>query len=210
MSVFYVKSCMGHYVETSHLFCNELCITQSLFFPEECHNVASNNTVIKDENSETCVEIPLYNETEGVHELFSLHFREDCVNNSRVAVAMHLNTTTTGITCGHKIGILTYDSTRCDGLTACKVSPKIFVYVSFKEDSIVSLSTREIFIKSMCNSCCILCQVQNPDSAIASGCLFSCLCDEDSGCNISFHYGKNIVEVQELRVCEANVLAQPQ
>ena len=74
----------------------------------------------------TCVGIPLYNETEGVHELFSLKVGGDCVNNSRIAVSLHLNTTTTGVTCGHKIGILTRDSTRCDGLTACKVSPKTY------------------------------------------------------------------------------------
>ena len=123
---------MGHYVETPHLFCdqenNEFYITQStdLFFPEECHNITSDNRAIRDETSATCVEIPLYNETEGVHELFSLNVGGNCVNNSRIAVSMHLNTTTTGITCGHKIGILTHDSTRCDGLTACKVNPNIF------------------------------------------------------------------------------------
>ena len=91
----------------------------------------SHNTTIQDENPSTCVEIPLYNETEGVHKLFSLSIGGNCVNNSRIVVSMHLNTMTTGITCGQKIGILTHDSTHCDGLTACKVRSKIFVHVSF-------------------------------------------------------------------------------
>ena len=48
-------------------------------------------------------------------------------------------------------------------------------------------------------------QVVNPVSAVTSGCRFSCSCVGDSGCNISFYYGKDIAEVQELRVCETIV-----
>ena len=98
---------------------NEIQITQSII-PEVYHNTTSRNSTIKDANYSTCAEIPSYDETGGAHKFISLDVAGDCVNDSLVGVSVDFCITTTGITCGDKIGFLTISD--CGGLTSCKVN----------------------------------------------------------------------------------------
>ena len=89
---------------------------------DTCLDLEGDNSTVLDNNFDTCIDVPLHNETRGVLKLFSLQVTPECpLNNGHVIMSLFFGITTYETTCGDKIGFLASNGTLCAGWKICKV-----------------------------------------------------------------------------------------
>ena len=107
-----------------HFYGKEFVFVRNLFYycVDTCLDLEGDNSAVLDNNFDTCIDVPLHNETRGFLKLFSSQVRPECpLSSGHVIMSLFFGNTTSETTCGDKIGFLASNGTVCGGWKICKV-----------------------------------------------------------------------------------------